>query len=387
MSADVTIVICARNAASTIARAIRSAFAQRGAVVLVDDWSEDGTAEAARMSVGEELRIVRPPAHRTLGFARHHGVHAVETEWLMWLDADDELLPGRADRLAAVARRESRDAVWDAAELWDGPGDRLIRPLPMPALMLRDGAGVRLFERNHLPGLAWPLVRTSFAQQIGYDADLPTADDLDFSLRALRAGGRLGFVSECGYRQFAYPPSLSRDLEHQRRWVARVLKRHEYDDVQRLYLEAGYPPRLTAWALVSMALFRGEPEMALRFLDQASPVDGDPDLMIEEAGPWPFREGWRRTFQFGTCLLLCRKDREAELMLRDAEEMEPTAEGANNLGVALARQGNIAGALEWWEKAERRFPGFLDARLNRDDPGAHRITTHPLRRQPSRSEY
>jgi tetratricopeptide (TPR) repeat protein len=170
--------------------------------------------------------------------------------------------------------------------------------------------------------------------------------------------------------------------------VTHVLRRHEYADVRQLYLEARYTPRLAHWGLVSMALFREEPEPALQFLDEASPADGDPNLVLEENGPWPFREGWRRAFQRGTCLLLVGgRDAEAEAELGHAEQIEPRAEGANNLGVALARQGRVDRAQTLWNDAERRFPGYLDARLNCADPGANRITTHPLRRQASRSEY
>jgi hypothetical protein len=70
-----------------------------------------------------------------------------------------------------------------------------------------------------------------------------------------------------------------------------------------------------------------------------------------------------------------------------AEELSPTAEGANNLGVAFARLGYRNDARAAFDLAGTRFPGYLDARRNREAelPGA--ITTHPLRRFASRSEY
>ena len=33
------------------------------------------------------------------------------------------------------------------------------------------------------------------------------------------------------------------------------------------------------------------------------------------------------------------------------------------------------------------FPGYLDARLNLEEAAPTHLTSHPLRRQPSRSEY
>jgi len=137
-----------------------------------------------------------------------------------------------------------------------------------------------------------------------------------------------------------------------------------------------------------MALFREEPAAALRFLDEASPVAADPGEVLERDGPWPFREGWRRAFQRGTCLLLLGgREAEAADELQRAEALEPTAEGANNLGVALARLRNDGAARACFAQAEARFPGYLDARLNGEAATPGRITTHPLRRQASRAEY
>jgi glycosyltransferase involved in cell wall biosynthesis len=385
-AADVTTVICARDAAATIERAVRSALCQGGPVLLVDDWSSDGTADIARAVGGAALCVLRPEQHRTLGYARLAGVSAVSTPWLQWLDADDELLPDRAARLLDGAQANQWDAVWDAAELHDGATGATIRALPMPSFMRRSGAAVRLFERNHTPGPAWPLLRTAFAQQVGYDPQLPTADDLDFMLRGVQAAGRFGFVPHCGYRQFAYPSSLSRDHLHQREWVATVLRKHDYDDVAGRYVAAGFDERIASWALVSMASFRGEWSSALAFLDRASP-EGATDDLLEPDGPWPFREGWRRAFHRGTLLLLSGDGVAAVRELQEAEEARPTAEGANNLGVALSRLGRRSEAESYFAAATSRVAGYVDASHNRASAAPDQITVHPLRPLPSRSEY
>ena len=386
-SAVVSVVICARNAAETIERAVRSAVPQGGPVIVVDDWSDDATADVARRAGGPLISVVRPDVCRTLGFARSAGVAAVSTPWLQWLDADDELLPDRTTRLLSRAVAEGWDAAWDAAELWDGETGAFVRDLPMPAFMSRRGSAVRLFERNYTPGPAWPLVRTEFAREVDYDHSLSSADDLDFMLRGLQTGGRFGFVQDCGYRQFAYRSSLSRDLSHQRARVADVLRRHKYADVRSRYLTAGFSARVASWGLVSMALFREEWDRALAFLEEAS-AGGDPDEVLESDGPCPLPERWRRAFYRGTILLLLSgHDGDAADELHRAERTEPTAEGANNLGVALSRLGRRAQAGEWFTAAEERSPGYHDAWVNEAAETPRRITTHPLRHDPSRREY
>lgn len=385
-AAEVTTVICARNAAATIERAIRSAVAQGGPVLLLDDGSEDDTVVRARGAGGGVLEVVRPATHRTLGYARQRAIEAVTTPWLQWLDADDELIPGRATRLVTRAAGEGLDAVWDAAELFDGATGSFIRHLPMPAFMCREQAAVRLFERNHAPGPAWPLVRTAVARAIGYDAALPTADDLDFMLRGLRAGARWGFEAACGYRQYAYPSSLSRARRHQRHWVAEVLRKHRYEDVRALYRAAGIDSRITSWGLVSMAVFREDWRAALALLHEIEPVH-DPSAVIEPDGPWPFEEGWRQAFVLGTLHLLAGEDHPALEALERAEALRSTAEGSNNLGVALSRAGRVVSAAACFARAEALFPGYADARENARATLPTAITPLPLRRTPSRHEY
>src|SRR5678809_1020905 len=94
MDRSATILIAARNAATTIGRAVRSACAQGDySILLIDDHSTDATAEVARREA-PALHVVCPPHHGMLGFTRQFGLEQVRTPYALWLDADDELLPG-----------------------------------------------------------------------------------------------------------------------------------------------------------------------------------------------------------------------------------------------------------------------------------------------------
>jgi len=124
----------------------------------------------------------------------------------------------------------------------------------MPGFMRAPGAMVRTFERNYLPGPAWPGVNTEFAKRIGYDLGLPTGEDIDFNLRALACEARFEILPSVGYRQYHFPSSLSRDLDLQRAAVATALAKHEYQDVKARFDSTGFSHRMADWALCSMAL-------------------------------------------------------------------------------------------------------------------------------------
>jgi tetratricopeptide (TPR) repeat protein len=136
-----------------------------------------------------------------------------------------------------------------------------------------------------------------------------------------------------------------------------------------------------------MALFRREFEKALEFVSLAESLITDPDEILEPSGPCPMPEGWRLAFFRGSAMLMLELWQQAEFWLEQAEKIQPTAEGANNLGVAMARNGKLPQAQEFFRLGLDRFPDYSDAQANRDSGTPSRITLHPLRREPSRKDY
>jgi glycosyltransferase involved in cell wall biosynthesis len=387
LNPNVTIVIVARNAEATIERCVRSAVAQGGPILLVDDHSEDDTVARARAIGGSRLKVVSPACHETVGRARQAGIEAVTTRFAMWIDADDEALPGRVERLKARLEREGSDLVYDAADLHDGATGTFIRHMPIPAYLQCDPSAVRQFERNVIPSLGWPLVRMSWAARVGYDPACHGVEDYDFLLRSVMEGARISCEPTPGYRQFAYPTSVSRELANRRAGVSTLLKKHQYGLIRTRYQAAGYNAAVTAWALVAVALYREDWPAAARFLDEAALTVIDPSRVLEVDGPCLYPEGWRLGFYRGTLALLTGQLDIARDELSAAHALSPAPESANNLGVALARFGLRREADALFRDAAGLFPGYLDASENLTSSAPSRITTHPLRSSSARTEY
>ena len=383
------IAICARNAAATIERAIASCLPEPECpILLVDDHSTDDTVARARTIARSRLTVVSAPNPGGVSMARQAALDAIDTDYAAWLDADDEWVPRRAERLLSLLC-EGADVAVEAIDLHDGASGRWLRRMTVPAFVRKPGGTLRLFERNFLPGDTQVAFRTAtFREAGGYDGHLAGSESMDILLRAIARGARFAFDDEAGYRMYAYDDSLSRNLVRLRPCLAVALRKHTYIDIFDRYMHAGFSDRVAAWALVSVAMFRDEPEAALDFVDVASPSDANPREILEPSGPWPFVEGWRRAFFRGTALLrLGGDDSRAAAELMRAEAIDPTAEGANNLGVALARLGHGVAAQSAFQTACARLPTYRDAWLNRRASAPAQITTHPLRRAPSRSEY
>jgi len=180
----VSVVIPCFNQARFLPAAIRSVRNQKWQpveTIVVDDGSDDETsAVAARLGV----RVIGQP-NRGVSEARNAGLAAARGSLIVFLDADDELLPdaleagvdalwGQPDACAAVGRCELMDA--------DG------RPLPVqhheidPADLYREW-----LTKNFVwtPGAAM-FRREALARHGGFPADLGPAADYSVYLRLAR---------------------------------------------------------------------------------------------------------------------------------------------------------------------------------------------------------
>lgn len=96
---DITVLIPARNEATTIQRTLVAVGDQRGAapVVIVDDQSTDATARVARETLDTATVVTgEPPPPGWIGkvWALEQGLRTVQTPFVLLLDADIELRPG-----------------------------------------------------------------------------------------------------------------------------------------------------------------------------------------------------------------------------------------------------------------------------------------------------
>src|SRR5512135_2377456 len=104
-SMTVSAVIPTFNRLGYIRRAIDSVLAQTvpvDEVLVVDDGSTDGTAEALAAEYGAGVRIVKQ-ANTGVSGARRRGVREARGEWIAFLDSDDEWTPNRNKELLDAA--------------------------------------------------------------------------------------------------------------------------------------------------------------------------------------------------------------------------------------------------------------------------------------------
>lgn len=112
---SVAVVVPAYNNAGFVGRAIDSILAQTlpaDEIIVVDDGSTDNTADIVR-SYGQQVRYIYQESAGA-SVARNTGIEAAKSDWIAFLDADDEWLPEKL-KLQTEHLERNPDIVWTTA--------------------------------------------------------------------------------------------------------------------------------------------------------------------------------------------------------------------------------------------------------------------------------
>jgi hypothetical protein len=206
----ISVIIPCWNAEATIARALDSVLSEQGVdveCVVVDDGSEDRTADVVASIAGRDSRVVllRAPTNGGASSARNRGLDAARGSWLTFLDADDRLLPGglaamaepavHGDVLAVIGQRVWTDGqrTW-ISRFYDIPDIRTPGRASLssrPGLLYYASATGKLIHRSCTDGLRF------HGRVLG---------DQPWTIRALlRAGDRVEVIPDDVY-EWSRPP-------------------------------------------------------------------------------------------------------------------------------------------------------------------------------------
>jgi len=222
-SMTICVIIAAKDAETTIGRAVVSALAQAEAseVVVVDDGSTDGTVAAARSHADASGRLNVISLSRNVGpaAARNEALRRTHAKYVCALDADDFLLPGRLAKLL-VAAGDGSPLIAD---------DLLVAPVGTESgpygLLCAQGAEPRRLDlcafvegnisdprrpRQEL-GFLKPLMDRCFLERhaLTYNPALRLGEDYALYAAALARGGHMKLIGACGYVALTRPGSLS----------------------------------------------------------------------------------------------------------------------------------------------------------------------------------
>ncbi len=383
-----TLAMIVRDGAGSIGRAFTSVAGLADEVVVVDTGSADGTPELAEAA---DARVLRSAWNHDFAAARNTALEASRGEWVLFLDADEELDPLSASEVRAVLL----GGEWDAAEVLIQ--NRLAGSSALSGIAHRY---CRLFRK--LPGVAF---RGRVHEQI-----LPSL--IDAGARVKRTSIR---ILHSGYA--LDPASMRAKQERNLALLEREVNDHPQDGFIRFHLgvtlfalerrdEAaralraalagpGLPVEARALAHVKLAqvalasgrLPEAEADLAeARALRPGSPLVGyitaglhfmrgefaESASELERLVSRGDTAGWEEQLDegdlrmdLGNCLYKLGRFEEAAAHYARAVELRPLDPRRHyNLGNALYRIGKFGPALVGFQEALRLDPGMTTAREN-----------------------
>jgi glycosyltransferase involved in cell wall biosynthesis len=105
MTPQITVLIAAYNRPETLRLAVQSVLAQTykaAEIIVVDDCSPDHDMRVVLADL--PVKVIRHSTNRGLSASRNTGIIEAATEWVAFLDDDDEYLPERLERAADAMR-------------------------------------------------------------------------------------------------------------------------------------------------------------------------------------------------------------------------------------------------------------------------------------------
>jgi glycosyltransferase involved in cell wall biosynthesis len=279
---QISVIVPVFNAAAFLQESIGSVLAHTSAaieVICIDDGSTDGSADLVERLAAEDgrVRLLRLGANRGASAARNAGIALASSDYVFFLDADDEVPPGALDCLLAAARKSGCELVmgkllWFSTQAQSQGDSATLRSLPggsggvfrvddvSESMFLQSVPGCHccnLYSRRLLDG-----------HGIRYAADLTFGEDQLFQAAAIVHAGRVAIVDEVVYVYHHYrgqsltrrPPGLKNlldDIEFQRR-IARLFEGQGLADAGLRFLGSWSYSIRQYWLQIPATLTRAE---------------------------------------------------------------------------------------------------------------------------------
>jgi glycosyltransferase involved in cell wall biosynthesis len=215
----ISIVVPVYNAEEYLDRCLHSVLDQEFTsyeVILVDDGSTDASwLICDRYSSTDPRFITLHQPNKGVSAARNAGINMAQGEYVMFLDADDALLPDALESMVTSASGEDVVIGGYGVFINNVPSSEV---MPADTVSYKGHDYARFFEDNLLPycellDAPWAkLFRTKAIRRIRFNEDMDYAEDKLFVFEVLSKCTSILTVSKAVYGYYKRPGSLGSDI-------------------------------------------------------------------------------------------------------------------------------------------------------------------------------
>lgn len=207
----VSVIIPAFNVESTIEKCVVSVLNQTYKnieLIVVDDGSKDRTVSIISRIKDKKLKVIKQD-NRGSGAARNTGLRAASGSFVMFVDADDAILPNMVETLVRYQQEYQVDLIKSGLKGISANGlETVITCKRKFFYSSKNEIHTHFFEifSNGLNSPVGKLYRLSILKknEILFDEELALTEDLHFNLRYLEVINSALFIPEVFYQYYLY---------------------------------------------------------------------------------------------------------------------------------------------------------------------------------------
>ncbi len=295
-AAPVSVIVPCYNYANYVREAVASVRRQTlppAELILVDDGSTDGSLDVMRALADEIDGIAVKVLHqdnRGVAAARNRGAEVARSELLLFLDADDLLLPRMIETTTAALAQHPEAAIAYGSAIfhYDGMDPTAAGPREGEVAEALDYSFDHLLEDNFI-FMESLLRREAFEQAEGFDSRMHVAEDWELWIDVCKHGWTAVCVSE--------PVFVYRLHKGSRRNVTERTLFEGMAEIQAIHPEL-YKPERRQWLLVAargQEVRDAQDAVLSRLTNERALVEAELDAGIAEARR--VMDQWRRLVQ------------------------------------------------------------------------------------------
>lgn len=182
---EISIIIPLYNKGKVIKRTVNSVLSQTYKdfeLVIVNDGSTDNSAEIVKEISDERIRLIQQK-NAGPSAARNTGVKNAQTDWIVFLDGDDELLPDALEHFNEL-RNNFKDVDIYNCRSYIRTGDKLT-PTYHPLEGYVKNPLKECYFSKCMPGAGFSMYRKEYISQYPYDERLRRFEDAELLIRLL----------------------------------------------------------------------------------------------------------------------------------------------------------------------------------------------------------
>ena len=185
----VSVVIPTYNRAASIGASIQSVLNQTYQnleIIIVDDGSTDNTPQIVETFADDRIRYICLEQNGGASHARNTGIRLAESEYVAFLDSDDEWMPQKLEKQMQVMRQaaETVGLIYCRMKGTKKDGTDLICPgLEIPIEELHGNMLFSLLEENVIDTTTMLVRKQCLEQTGGFDEGLKCLEDWELVLR------------------------------------------------------------------------------------------------------------------------------------------------------------------------------------------------------------